>query len=254
MITRVRKLARLPLDFRSTYSGACFLVGGGYQLPEVKHKLDNPSIFTMAMNNAATQFTPNLWVGADSPDHYSPSIMLNPTIMKFLYMRYVDEHAIGGVPASSLPNTYFMARHDFEIKDFFTSRNAFGWWKNVHMLALEVLYYLGFRTVYMVSCGLSIDARGPYGYESDLAPAEIAFNKVTYAHVVADVRALHREAAIPPQKLDMISCTPDSKLNDFLPYVELDDAIQREAARVPPHQTAGFRRPSHSGLLGKPIG
>lgn len=251
MIVRMRGLLRAEVDFSNMFSGSCFLVGGGYQLTEVRKFLEDPRVFTMAMNNAATQFTPDLWVGADPPACYSPSITLNPTITKFLYLRYSD-HVIEGQNARELANMFFMARKDAKIEDFYflDERRCIGWWKNVHTLALELLYRLGFRKIYMVGCGLKVEGDKPYCYESDLEADEIEFNKNTYRRVTKDVQIVHAGAAA--HGLELISCTPDSTLNDFLPYMPFTDALAQETVKVPPHRTKGFRRPSHSGLLGKP--
>lgn len=251
MLVRMRGLSRIAVDFSDAFSGACFLVGGGYQLPDVCDQLNDPRIFTMGMNNAATQFTPMLWVGADPPACYSPSIMLNPTIMKFLYMRYSD-HRVEGCPIRELPNMYFMSRQDAKSKDFFRvdERRKIGWWRNVQVLAMELLYRFGFRKIYMVGCGLKIENDRPYCYESDLEDDEITFNKRTYARVTASVRTIYDGAAA--HGLNLVSCTPDSTLNDFMPYVPFEVALKSETKKVPPHRTTGFFRPSHSGLLGKP--
>ena len=251
MIVRMRGLSRIAVDLGDAFSGSCFLVGSGYQLPDVCARLDDPRIFTMGMNNAATQFTPMLWVGADPPACYSPSIMLNPTIMKFLYMRYSD-HCVEGRPIRELPNTYFMPREDAKSEDFFRvdERHKIGWWHNVQVLAIELLYRFGFRKIYMVACGLKIEGDVPYCYESDLEVDEIKYNKCTYARVTEAVRAIYAEASV--YGLNLVSCTPGSTLNDFMPYVSFEDALASETGKVPPHRTKGFFRPSHSGLLGKP--
>jgi len=248
MIYRIQGLVRSRVDLKNSLSGACFLVGGGYQLPDVRTRLNDPRIFTMGMNNAATQFTPNLWTGADSPDHYSPGILFNPTIMKFIYMKFVD-FVVNGKPMSSLTNAYFMPWRDAEAKHFFSDRPRIGWWGNVFTLALELLHYLGFRTIYIVGAGLHVDDRGAYGYESDLEDDELEFNQCTYDSVVRQVRCINE--ASEAHHLDLISCTPDSRLNKFLTYAPFDDAFGYEVAMIPEHQTTGLKRPSHSGLRSK---
>lgn len=249
MITRINGLKRSLVDFRQLFSGSCFLVGGGYQLPAVKDQLDDPRIVTMGMNNSATQFTPNLWVGADSVDHYSASILFNSSIMKFMYMCRADG-VVNGKKASDLDNIFFMPRSQvLEIDKFFISRPKMGWWKNVVTMAVELLLYLGFDRIYFVGCGLKILDK-PYGYESDLGPDEIRFNRTTYATVTRHMRYLHKHAS--EYRFSLVSCTPDSTLNEFLPYIPLDEAIATEASKLPAVRTTGFRRPSHTGLLGRP--
>jgi len=234
---------------RYIFNGACFLVGSGYQLQDVKERLNDPRIVTMAMNNSATQFTPNLWIGADTPEHYSHSILFNPTIMKFVYLLHAN-NVVGGRPTRELANVHFMARADATAKDFFAERKTFGWWRNVQVVAMEVLRYLGFSRIYFVGTGLSIKDDKPYAYDSDLAEDEIQYNRLTYSSVVEQTRTIH--AAASAHGLDLISCTPDSKLNDFMPYMTFEAALETETAKVPPPCTKGFVRPSHTGLLGKP--
>jgi 2-polyprenyl-3-methyl-5-hydroxy-6-metoxy-1,4-benzoquinol methylase len=47
----------------------------------------------------------------------------------------------------------------------------------------------------------------------------------------------------PEVNFELISCTPDSKLNDVVPYREFDEAWAEEVARVPEHNTVNSRHP-----------
>jgi glycosyltransferase involved in cell wall biosynthesis len=232
---------RKSIDLDNTFRGSCFLVGGGYQLAQEKGKLSDRRIATMAMNNSATQFDPTLWVGADTADHYSDSILANQSIMKFMYVTKKDGTIVNR-PLRSMGNMYFVVGLSAEYSECFARGRNFGWWKNVFVLALQLIYRLGFSRVYTVGCGLKIDsAKGAYGYKSDLTPEEIKYNERTYAMVLSQVSNILEFAQ--DAKFEIISCTPDSALNSLVPYRDFDEAYAEEIAKIPEPKTVGLKHP-----------
>ena len=241
MFFRFKGGRRKAIDLDNTFNGSCFLVGGGSQLKEAKEKLNDSRIVTMAMNNSGTQISPNLWVGADKAEYYSESILMNPGVMKFAYITRSggDVH---GTPWKLLPNTYFITGlSNYVEKAFFHRGRDFVWWKNVFLIAVQILHRLGFRRVYTVGCGFNISPDKIYGYKTDLTKDQVAYNQRTYDMVVGQINGVLPYAA--DTHFELISCTPDSKLNGIIPYMELDQALEEETKKIPEHRTTGLQHP-----------
>ena len=241
MFFRYIGILRQAIDLDNIFNGSCFLVGGGYQLSQVKDKLNDRRLVTMAMNNAATQFDPTLWTGADTAEHYSESILMNPSIMKFMYLTR-KATLVRGYQACQLPNIYFAVGLNKPAGSFFLRDRDFHWWSNVFTFALQLLHRLGFNRVYTVGCGFKIDtSTGAYSYKTDLNAEQVAYNQRTYAMVIRHMRTI--SAASKNAHFEIISCTPDSALNDLVPYRDFDEAYEEEIGKVPAHRTTGLRHP-----------
>ena len=231
---------RKAIDLDNIYSGSCFLAGGGLTDEEAR-KLENPNIVTMAMNNTAAMFTPTLWAGADKPEHYSTSILKNPSIMKFTYITR-SRRIVEDTPWKNLPNTMFITGiGTYKPNAFFARGRDFLWWRNVFMMSLQILHRLGFNRVYTVGCGFNISKESQYGFESDLTPEQIKYNQRTYSMVINQVKEVLQHA--PDAHFEVVSCTPNSRLHDSVRYQELDSALEEEVAKVPEHSTVDCLHP-----------
>jgi hypothetical protein len=231
---------RKSIDLDDIFSGSCFLLGGAPCLGDVKDKLENTPVIKFAMNNTATIVRPDLWVGADVSKNFSDSVLLDPGPMKFAYITRRD-NMICGTKWKDVPNTYFMTSVEMKSNEFFIKNRDFVWDKNVFTLALQIAYRLGFRRVYLVGCSFKITQDSQYCYSTKLDAGQVRYNQRTYNTAVDKLKNLLRFA--DSAKLEIISCTPDSKANDILRYVPLDDALQEELAKIPPHSTVGCNHP-----------
>ena len=235
---------RKPADIDNLFRGACVLVGGGPQYTECLDALKNPNILTMAMNNTAVSFRPDLWIGCDQAANYSNSILLNPTIMKFAQLNRMGCELTDrpGVKWRTLPNTFFFPiKSDFPFRSFFHRGKYFGWWKNVFLAALLVIYRLGFNKVYTVGCGFHITVKDQYGFPSNLDEGQVKYNQRTYNLAVNQVRAILPYAV--EANFEIISCTPGSKLNDIVPYEPFEKVCEELIAKVPMHDTLNVKHP-----------
>lgn len=241
MFYRYIGLRRSATDLDNLFSGACFLVGGGPQHREIAPSLVHPNIVTMAMNNVGVTFKPTLWIGCDRATNYSESILRNPSIMKFAQHNRMGCE-IAGTKWRALPNTYFFPHQkDMLYKNFFVRGKYIGWWKNVFTAAVQVLYRLGFRTVYTVGCGFDINPDDPYGFPSDMDAAKLDWNKNTYNLALRQMSKILRYA--PEANFELISCTPRSRLNKLVPYKPFEVVWEQEIARVPEHDSVHVTHP-----------
>lgn len=231
---------RVAVDLDDIQSGAAFLVGGSPSLESVDlGLLQRPGIVSAAMNNVAAFFRPTYWIGADSAGKYSKSILMDPSFMKFCYLSKEND-VIGDKMWQDMPNTIFLSTSECKPSRFFYKSRDFIWWRNVFLLALQVLYRLGFRTVYCVGCSFFIDDK-PYFYETGLSDNEIEYNKRTYTMVLGQLTNILPFAKDTGFKI--ISCTKNSKLNDIVEHMAFEHAIDITSATLPAHDTVNVDHP-----------
>jgi len=167
------------------------------------------------------------------------SILLNSSIMKFTYLFRAHE-LIDDLKYCWLPNTYFMwSKADMLIRQFFQRGREFAWWKDVFIIALQVLYRLGFSRVYTVGCGFHAEQQ--YAYERELSDEQVAYNQRTYNMAVRQLRDILPYAK--EANFEVVSCTPDSAINELVQYRDFHEALAEETAKVPPHSTKDSKHP-----------
>lgn len=240
MFFRFDGAVRKAIDLDNIFSGSCFLLGGSPCLAEMKNKIAYQPVAKMAMNNTATIVRPDLWVGADISKNYSTSILADPALMKFTYISRRDT-PVGDKKWRDMPNTYFMSSRQMKPNEFFLKNRDFSWDKNVFMLAIQLLYRLGFRRVYLLGCSFKIAQDNQYCYETRLDKGQVRYNQRTYDTAIRQVKGI-----LGPAKeagYEIISCTPDSKINDIVPFCDLNKVLQEELSKVPPHSTLDCNHP-----------
>lgn len=224
--------ARMAIDLDDMFSGeACVIAGGAPSLKDFAEKARGKRIPILAINNAATVVKATMWVGGDKPVCYDSGILVDPTIMKFAIIsrRKAD---VMGRPWQEWPNTFF-----FGTKEGFTSSNLLNrdrdlvWWKNTFFIAIQLTYRLGFRTVYLAGCGFQISKEKQYAWDTNLDDGEVGQNKRLYNESVRQLKALlpHFEE----RGLKVVSTTPDSLANEFLPYEDASVVVGSFEGRYP---------------------
>jgi len=247
---------RKAIDLYDMYEGDLFLCGGHPSLKEEDLSLlTRHGVATMAMNNTATLFRPNFWVTADKPACYSKSILLDAAVMKFARLVWGREK-IGEALWSEIPGTIFYGTtyEDGKSKSgeviyrpttLLFQKQPLAWFKNVFVIALQIAYRLGFRRVFLCGVGFKIESNQQYSYDSKLTDVQVNSNQRCYNNVVNIVKQ-----ALPhfgEFGFELISCTPDSAMNDLVPYVPFSQALNMVAH--PGHDTLGVL---HSSELKTP--
>ena len=240
MYFRYKGNRRTAVDLDDLYSGPCFLLGGSPQLNDVKDQFVNKPIVKMVMNNTATIVRPDIWVAADIAENYSTSVIIDPAPMKFTYITRRD-CAVGDKTWKDMPNTYFMSSKKIKPPEFFLRGRDHTWDKNVFTLSVQLAYKLGFRELYLVGCSFKIAKDSQYCYERELNKDQIRYNQRTYNMAVNQVKELLPYAE--KFGLKIISCTPDSAINDHVEYCDLSQAIKKVVSAIPPHSTAHCKHP-----------
>lgn len=224
--------ARIPVDLDDMFPGrTLFLAGGAPSLmSETLHKLEQPGISLMAMNNTGAVLPgSDFWVGCDKPQCYSPRILLDPKIMKFGIIAKKDftfkPDPFREYKFRDCPNTYFFGTHNkFTHNTLLKKDRDFVWWKNTFWVALQIAYRFGFRKVYLVGCSFNIDNSKQYSYDVHLDEGQVAYNKRLYDQTVAIME--NAKQHFDEYGFQVVSATHDSRLNDIYPHVTFDEAIE----------------------------
>ena len=226
MFFRFDNGGRIPVDLDNLFSGACFIAGGHpFLLKENLDLLKQPGIPVISMNNTASTIPTTIWIGMDKPKCYSTRILLDQKIMKFSVISRKDL-LVGNKKMLELPNMHFFGANEkyFNVHNFLNQHRDFVWWKNTMYNCLQLAYRLGFRKVYLIGCAFKISKEEPYSYDMKLTDHQINYNNRTYSNFVNKMKLL--KTHFKEKGFEVISCTPDSTLNEFYPFIPFEDAVR----------------------------
>lgn len=172
-----------------------------------------------ALNTAYPKIKPDVWIGLDRAACFDDALWCEafPKIC-----RKIDGDT---TKKRYHPNVMFV---DLENKDpakMFICRedsSRFVWNGNSLIFALHYMIWKGHKKIHFVGC----DMGGYRDYCDDriLTSEQRASNRKLYQEQVETLRRLTPLAK--RNGIDFVSCTPDSPLNRFLPFVPLDEAIR----------------------------
>lgn len=187
---------------RDWYRGAsCFLLCPGPSLADSVREFDFSArgILTCAVNGAALVHRPHLWVCCDSPDRFHDRIWRDPGIRKFvpteIACRTLRRQHAGKIEkwdrkALDCPGTVAYPREFvFDHETWLTherimsgpmpgtacSLGIFGG-RSVMFGALQILFLLGVRTVYLVGADFRMIAEKPYAVNEPRHEGQIKDN------------------------------------------------------------------------------
>lgn len=251
---------------RDTFAGAsCFLVGGGPSLNNLDLTLlQQRGIVIAAMNQiAATHVRPHLWMCCDPTRQFSEVIWRDPGILKLTKIKYLvdprqgkdrvrrwDETRMEFVGDGPLPrtcaNTFgYLHTKGWNPETFLDDPlpswgvnsaemdpDKKGRFESVMLVALWLLYWLGFRTVYLLGCDFKMKAERPYAFDQQYDAGRIGGNNGLYSWLnkrLCEVRK-HFDA----KGYRVVNANPASKLQAFdkLTYEQAVEEATREFPRV----------------------
>jgi hypothetical protein len=197
-----------------------------------------PGVYVAALTKAYPAVMPHLWVGLDEPECYDRRLWWEGFI-KITNGGYRDR-AVERVPVRNLPNVYFADLLPISIERMFVEgRDDFVVFDPQHSLglALHVLLMLGAKKIRLVGFDLQSVAGQDYHRTARkvLSPELRRRNQVLFDE---QLFFLSRFAALALEHgVEVISCTPGSRLNASMPFVPLEEALRLSRARVPPPGT-----------------
>lgn len=229
---------------------ACFYLGGG---PSLKNQnidlLSSRGICTFAVNNIAawTSFSPTFWCSADTPVSFHSLIWEDPKIIKFAplskavikYRRETEKGEELGTPIALCPNMYFFNLIGRFNHKTYLAEEEVSWGcdkgvkdsigipggRSVMFVALKLIYYLGFRRVYLLGCDFDMVFGTPYAFAQQKHKGGCSSNNTCYHIMTKRFEALKEQ--FEKANFKIINCTPNSGLKLF-PTMPYEKAVEKE--------------------------
>jgi hypothetical protein len=158
-------LQTMPVDLEGAFAGpqasACWVIGGGPSLNTLPcDEIAQSPLPKMGLNLSGTgRLRPTFWTSYDPTVRFHRSIYLDPGVMKFVHRR----RAMDLVPETTFkvcecPATYFFDRDAGRGFSRLLDPQATGIidWLDTLVQAIDILYRLGFRTLYLAGCDMQI--------------------------------------------------------------------------------------------------
>lgn len=227
-----------PLPILDIYQGrSAFLIASGPSFKLIdQSRLRQPGIITMGLNNSAKTFRPNMWTSVDSPTNWIRSIWLDPAIQKFVPLSHVNKKLFDSnnwkmtnQTVGDCPNViYFKRNEHFQARQFLTE-DCFNWGnsgkngggRSVMLLAIRILYVLGFRKVYLLGCDFNMSPDAKYHFDQDRHRGSIKGNQSTYQKLnewFKELRPLFEK-----EDYHVFNCNPESNLKAFK-FISFEEA------------------------------
>lgn len=230
-----------PLWLGDQYRGSSvFLIAGGPSFANInKSLLCQPGIMTMGLNNSVKTFRPNMWCCVDNPQNFVRSVWLDPQIQKFVPLDHTNKVIFNSDTWTEMetrvrdcPNVAYYRRNEmFKAKQFlwedtcnWGNHSKWGGGRSVLLPALRILFYLGFRQVYLLGVDFNMDAAHTYHFDQGRAPGSIKGNSSTYELLKA--RFTELKPLFDREGFFVHNCNQDSKL-DVFPKISFADALDR---------------------------
>ncbi|MAH49803.1 hypothetical protein CMI37_28520 [Candidatus Pacearchaeota archaeon] len=208
-----------------------YVCGSGPSLKKVNpFDLQVPGVLTVGLNNSYPYIKPDIWFGMDDPHCYSRKIYFEP-FMKIMRGGYQNRTCESVKISHCCPNLFYAdcvwgdQNEIFKRKD---DETIFIWNGSVTGIALHILLWMGAKNIYLLGSDLSTKD-GDYHYQRGLSKenreyAQNAHDKTNLFYKWF-VSAGHRNG------VNLRSCTPDSKINQYMEYVPLNEALKKSQAR-----------------------
>lgn len=229
----------IPVDLAGMYHGATiFFIGCGPSLKQVDLSIFRErGLMTMAVNNiAARDIRPNMWISADTPNQFHENIWRDPAIMKFVRRENYYKPIRTSEFVRNCPGVfYFDINEDFDVRSYLSEptvnfgnhTNSYDEFGNkggrcVMLMALKILYYLGFKYIYLLGCDFEMKYEQPYAFEQGKHKGGCQSNNEKFRIINERLVALapkFKEAGVTVK-----NCTPNSKLTAF-EYKDLQTVI-----------------------------
>lgn len=227
---------RTAVDLGDIYRGqTVFLLGGNPALLDLPlEQLTLPGILTVGMNNVPLVFPRlTMWVTADRPECFSPLTWARPELLKVACLSRREILVPGtGRPVMDFPTTLFYGTADGVKPDAFMDPGSdLAWWRSVFPIALQLVVKLGATRVVLVGCGFSQD-HGTYAWPTNLTDEEARYSAETYMGDLERLRLL--APLLRSRGVEVVSATPGSLANEFLPVVSLESEVEAAQRALPP--------------------
>ncbi len=246
---------------------SAFLILSGPSLALVDlTQLNRRGVVTMAVNNAWSVHRPTLWTCVDDPGRFIDTGWKDPGVLKFVPTCQWDKRLRVQKPDGSMrpsafrvrqmPSVLFFRRADHFDHERFLTGDSVPWGndakhpdslgiigkRSVMLVALRLLHYLGFSTVYLLGCDFKMAEDRKYAFAEHRAANAIRHNNVLYSSLARRFEALRPH--FEKHRFRVVNCSPGSELAAF-ERMEFEAALSAATAECEkPVRTQGWYEPN----------
>lgn len=228
--------------------------------------LTKRGIVTMGVNNSWSVHRPTLWTCVDSAGRFIDTGWKDPGIVKFVPMSAWNERLRiqktapnGGVAMAAsafrvkqMPSVLLYRRSEHFDHRRFLDEDVVCWGnhtstkdslgikgkRSVMLVALRLLHYLGFRTVYLIGADFRMTPEQGYAFSEDRSAEAVRHNNVLYESLNRRFEALRDH--FKEHRFTVFNCIKDSGLTAF-PHMPYERAIEKASAECgKPVNTKGW--------------
>lgn len=224
-------------DLADIFFGQTMFIIGGH--PSIKNMpldlLTQPGVLTMALNNVPFVFPkPTVWLTADKPSCYGGHIYHRPDIIKLARLdSSLDVPSGSDKQLRTFPNMLFyeLNAEKYTPENFLSPGVDFAWQKSVFPISIQMAWRLGIRKLFLVGCAFWTSMAASYAWDVRLTEKQKTNNQLTYNADVSYFAGL--KPYLDANGFEVISCTPDSRINDFCKFIPLAEAVESVKRTLP---------------------
>ncbi|NVK30997.1 MAG: hypothetical protein HWE20_08330 [Gammaproteobacteria bacterium] len=229
-------MARCQMASRTTDQRTAFFVAAGPSLDFVDPAhLNGPGRTVTVMNNAYPKVRPDIWCGMDDPTCY-PRELYDEPFIKIMRGGYQNREIETGPITRKFNLFYADCTKPNHRSDIFKLRQhdvKFVWHRSTFMITMHILVWMGYSKIYMFGCDLNTSKQA---YTSGtvikgLTDDRIARSQRLYDETNDWLRWFASES--PKHGIEVISCSPESRINEYLPYRDYRNVIGEIESRLP---------------------
>ncbi|HUU59220.1 MAG TPA: hypothetical protein VMZ50_06735 [Phycisphaerae bacterium] len=188
-----------------------------------------PGAMVLAVNTAYPRVRPDVWIGLDCPECYDPALWSTP-VTKVAGSRYAEVD-FAGRTLKQCPRVYFATGAPGRPYEMFQRRGSDAellWNGNTFFMALHLAVWMGAKRICLLGC----DFGGSNDYHDgrQLSEAYRRRNRRLYGSLVDELPMLRMVGS--RSGVELVSCTPGSPANEYLPYLPVADALERARDNV----------------------
>lgn len=193
--------------------------------------LQKPGIFVVAINSAYPYIKPNLWLGMDGPNCYNQNLLDEPFI-KVFRGGYQFKKTKNNRILKDCPNSYFAdCAVPTSKEELFRLRAhdvKFVWHKNTLAITLHILVWMGAKNIHLLGCDLGGDK--DYHHDLTLTNKQREYNQKLYGKQKEYLKWFSEKGK--EHSIKLISCSPNSPINEFLPFHQIDLAATNSSREI----------------------
>lgn len=195
----------------------------GPSLKNVQKDLRGRGRTIIGVNTSYPTIIPDIWIGLDKPECFDRNLWFEP--FKKVCRGNYSNVTLHGIELKDFPETYFLSLEKAnDVEEIFTRRahsSKLVWDKSTFTAAINLAIWKGHKVIHFVGCDFGGTA--DYSYGNTLNSELRKRNQRLYSNQVEQLKKLTQLAS--KYNVRFISCTPDSPINEFMEYKDLDTAL-----------------------------